>query len=375
VLDVLSGLDFMHSRRILPRDLKPENLLYKDKAPGAPLKLIDFGLALQIPFNGRATEVCGTTSYMAPEVLNANYAMECDVWSLGVITYFMLSGTLPFPGKSEDEKETRILRGEFSTEGKRWEHVSKDAIDFVTRLLVLHPKKRYTGKMAMQHPWITHRAAQSNAPLSEDVASSLKKYTDAHRFEKAVRHQMATTLTTAELHRLRNVFEKLDTDGTGSVSIRELQQVLQTDAAEDKAKATLAKLDLTAFDLDGNGLIDWQEFVAGAMDEHEVYNEVNLEQVFAKLDANKDGTLCQREVAAVLGDDHAFSRELLETISAQHGDAGAADISNLTMSLPDFKALMMKSSPTDGASPGGLKRKTRGRRQRSAGALHGEVKC
>jgi len=361
VLDALSGLDFMHARRILHRDLKPENLLYKDKGPGAPLKLIDFGLAIQLPQNGRATEVCGTTSYMSPEVLQGNYSMECDIWSLGVITYFMLSGTLPFPGKSDDEKEALIEKGAFSTEGRRWEGVSKNAVDFVRKMLVQNPKKRLTSKLAMSHPWITQRVAHSNAPLSEEVAGSLKKYTDANRFEKAIRHQMATTMTTSELHRLRNMFEKLDTEGTGSVAINELQQVLQTDAADDKAKATLAKLDLSAFDLDGNGQIDWQEFVAGAMTEHDLYNDENLDRVFAKLDVNSDGTLCQREVASLLGDDHAFTRELLQTVQQKREDS--SDATELHMTLDEFKALMMKSSTLEGGVS--KKTKTRGRKPRS----------
>ena len=123
VADVLSALSYIHGKRILHRDLKPENLLYKDKLPGSPLKLIDFGLAFYLPPNEKADEVCGTTSYMAPEVLNGNYSIECDVWSLGVITYFMLSGTLPFPGKNDDEKEERILRSGqtgIPMSGRRW---------------------------------------------------------------------------------------------------------------------------------------------------------------------------------------------------------------------------------------------------------------
>ena len=85
VMDVLSALNFLHSKRIIHRDLKPENLLYKDKAPGSPLKLIDFGLAIHVAPNQRETEVCGTTSYMAPEVLKGSYSMEADIWSLGAI--------------------------------------------------------------------------------------------------------------------------------------------------------------------------------------------------------------------------------------------------------------------------------------------------
>ena len=307
VLDVLNALDFIHARRIVHRDLKPENLLYKDKMPISPLKLIDFGLAIKLAPNEVATEVCGTTSYMSPEVLQGRYGVECDVWSLGVITYFMLSGTLPFPGKNDDEKEARIAVGSYPMDGKRWENVSEEAKEFVKLLLAKNPKSRLDCKKAKKHRWIMQRATLSDAPLSEDVAQSLKRYADAHRFEKMIRHQMATSLTSSELHRLRNIFEKLDIEGTGrcvallarrrpslslsllahplprslrhSVSIDMLMSELKKGGADAKVAETIGNIDLKSFDLDGDGQIDWQEFVAGAMDDHAVFNEDNLATV------------------------------------------------------------------------------------------------
>jgi len=145
-------------------------------------------------------------------------------------------------------------------------------LSFVGSLLRINPKDRPTAKQALEHPWITNRATLSDAPLSEEVANSLKKYADAHRFEKAIRYQMATHMTSAELHRLRNVFERLDTDGTGHVSIGALMETLKKDAADAKTAETLGKIDLANFDLDGDGQIDWQEFVAGAMTEHHYHN-------------------------------------------------------------------------------------------------------
>jgi serine/threonine protein kinase len=110
----------------------------------------------------KATEVCGTTSYMAPEVLHGNYGVECDVWSLGVICYFMLSGTLPFPGKNDDEKEQRILAGEYPTDGRHWAHVSKDGVNFVRAMLVANPKKR----LGTQQPRPRHHTTR--APHATD---------------------------------------------------------------------------------------------------------------------------------------------------------------------------------------------------------------
>ena len=277
VVDVLSALNFLHSKRIVHRDLKPENLLYKDRAPGAPLKLIDFGLALQLQAGEKASEVCGTTSYMAPEVLAGRYGTECDIWSLGVITYFMLSGGLPFPGRNDDEKEARILRGTFSfANNKVWQSLSKESKDFIKMLLTPNVGQRITGRKALQHAWITGRAKLSTTPSSLEVAKSLKKYADAHKFEKAVRHSMAMHLTSSELHKLRNTFEALDLDGTGTISIDKLKATLSD--AGPGAEA-LANLDLKDFDLDGDGEVDWREFVACVMDDHQLYDEANLEKV------------------------------------------------------------------------------------------------
>lgn len=254
----------------------------------------------------------------------------------------MLSGTLPFPGRNDDEKEDRILRSAqtgIPMSGKHWADVSKDAKDFVKAMLNSNPAKRLSGTKALKHPWITNRAQLSDAPLSESVAQSLKKYADANRFEKAIRHQMATHLTTAELHKLRNTFEKLDSDGTGNVSIDVLMKALKEDAADAKTAETLSQINLGNFDLDGDGQIDWQEFVAGCMQEHEIYNETNLEAVFRQADKDGNGTLCHKEVTAILGEDHEFSREVLEEVKKSRPSATPGEVH---MTLAEFKQMMLK---------------------------------
>jgi len=351
VVDVLSALNFLASKRILHRDLKPENLLYKDKSPGAPLKLIDFGLAMYLAKGQAATEVCGTTSYMAPEVLQGQYQFECDVWSLGVITYFLLCGSLPFPGNNDDEKENRILRsGEtgIPMSSKAWASVSPQAKDFVKQVLHANPRKRLSGKAALKHPWIAERGTLSEAPLSEEVASSLKKYAGSTRFAKAVRHQMATQLTSSELHYLRNVFERLDTDGTGTVSREEFMAAIKDEEQGGNVSIsnTLKEIDMDAFDLDGDGQIDWKEFVAGAINEHEVFNEESLYTVFQKADTDNNGTLSHSEIESYLGKDHELTRELMEEIKKSRG--ADVDIKDLKITLAEFNQLIKPSGTTEG---------------------------
>jgi len=353
--DIIAALRYIHAKRVIHRDLKPENVLYKDKEPGSPLKLIDFGLAIQLAPKSMEHEVCGTTSYMAPEVLKGEYATECDMWSLGVVVYFMLSGSLPFKGKNDVEKESKILKGDVFFNGPSWDRVSGDGKDFVQKLLVSDPRNRMTGKQALAHRWIKNLKALADTPLNEAVVKNLKQHAQQNRFQRAVRHKMAMHLTTDELHRLRNMFEGLDTDGTGTVSIEELSKVMTETATDDGAAQALKSVDLSAFDLDGDGEIDWKEFVAGCLQDHDVYNEDNLDKVFKELDTDKSGTLSISEIGSMLGNDHELKREIMTKLQEQRGGAPKED---LAMTLEEFKVLLQDKGEKkdDGRS------RTKGRR-------------
>ena len=102
-----TALYYLHSFGIAHRDLKPENILMENKSDTACCKIVDFGLSKIIGPNESSTDPFGTLSYVAPEVLMQKpYGKEVDIWSLGVITYLLLSKVLPF----DDEDEREIAR-------------------------------------------------------------------------------------------------------------------------------------------------------------------------------------------------------------------------------------------------------------------------
>jgi len=365
VQDIIAALRFIHTKRVVHRDLKPENVLYKDKEPGSPLKLIDFGLAIQLAPKAYETEVCGTTSYMAPEVIKGRYQTECDMWSLGVMVYFMLSGALPFKGRNDAEKEAKIQAGSFSFSAPAWGSVSDDGKDFVKQLLNQDPTKRLTGKQALGHPWISNRATRGESPINEQVVKQLKQHAQQTRFQRAMRHKMAMLLTSEELHRLRNMFEGLDSDGTGTVSIEELNKALKENAADEAASKAIASLDLSSFDLDGDGEIDWREFVGGCVQDHHMYNEENIERLFHQADTDQSGTLSLKEITNLLGDDnHELKRELaaaLDKARLEDNDPknDGKTIDEMNMTKEEFKAVLRDKNPGQG---GDARSRTKGRR-------------
>jgi calcium-dependent protein kinase len=175
------------------RDLKLENFVYRHP-DGDDLVLIDFGLSVRYT-NGNTTtdhmtDLVGSSYYIAPEVLKKNYGMECDMWSLGVIVYMLLSGTPPFRGKTERDIMASALRGVYSMDRAVWNLISRSAKDFVKRCLVKTVSKRMTAKQALEHHWLTEESENdsfsSRRPsfssvsdtqsLDGDMVANLKEY-------------------------------------------------------------------------------------------------------------------------------------------------------------------------------------------------------
>ena len=127
-----------------------------DDTPDADIRLLDFGLSKIIGPNEKCTEPYGTLSFVAPEVLRGKpYGKEVDLWSIGIITFLLLCGYLPFDDKhSEKEIARQTIFEPTPFEDKIWKKLSKEAKDFVDGLLQKEPTKRLTIEQAVEHPWI-----------------------------------------------------------------------------------------------------------------------------------------------------------------------------------------------------------------------------
>lgn len=102
------------------RDLKPENILLEDTYEYDKIKLIDFGESVKFEKGKPITDVVGTPYYIAPEVLKKSYDEKCDLWSIGVITYILLSGTPPFGGRNEKQIMQNVQIGKFNYDAPAW---------------------------------------------------------------------------------------------------------------------------------------------------------------------------------------------------------------------------------------------------------------
>eukprot|EP00794_Sanderia_malayensis_P019939 gene19939-21892_t len=175
-IKLVSVVHFIQDRGVVHRDLKPENLLFVDDGEDAELKLVDFGFA-RLKGSQPLQTPCFTLSYAAPEILkNATqevidgYDEACDIWSLGVILYTMLSGKVPFHSKttygpSAEAIARSIMDGSVSFDGEEWINVSASAKSFILGLLTVDPKRRLTLMEILAHDWLCGRVEVPTTPL------------------------------------------------------------------------------------------------------------------------------------------------------------------------------------------------------------------
>lgn len=193
VKQILEAVAYLHENGIVHRDLKPENLLYATPAPDAPLKIADFGLSKIVEHQVLMKTVCGTPGYCAPEILRGcAYGPEVDMWSVGIITYILLCGFEPFYDERGDQfMFRRILNCEYYFISPWWDEVSLNAKDLVRKLIVLDPKKRLTTFQALQHPWVTGKAA--NFIHMDTAQKKLLEFNARRKLKAAVKAVVASS--------------------------------------------------------------------------------------------------------------------------------------------------------------------------------------
>ncbi|XP_048086271.1 triple functional domain protein isoform X5 [Alosa alosa] len=153
--DILEALHYLHNCRIAHLDLKPENLLVDQCSSQPTVKLTDFGDAVQLNSAHYVHPLLGSPEFAAPElVLGEPAALASDLWSLGVVTYVVLSGASPFLDESVEETCLNICRLDFSFPEDYFQGVSQAARDFVCLLLRAEPCKRPPAAACLQDPWL-----------------------------------------------------------------------------------------------------------------------------------------------------------------------------------------------------------------------------
>ena len=350
VKQMLCAVRYLHSKGIIHRDLKLENFLFSSTAKDSELKMIDFGLSKHFRYGEVQHEAVGTPYTVAPEVIRGSYDERCDIWAIGVISFLLLSGEPPFGGCGGPEPlmvvRANILAATYAFEpAEVWDLVSAGARTFIDSLLVIDPKKRPTARAAQKLPWLTEWADRAKTEgdnvLNPNVVKALVNFKEFSDMRKLLCEVLSFTLLPEQIKDLRKEFEKMDTDGSGEISLAALKEVLVTNAGagslgalteeevEDIFNAMRVKKTETR--------IHWHEFIAAGLSQCQV-DDRNLRLAFGRLDSDHKGYVTLDDIMDLLGNDALYSEDMMREM---WGDSmKAVNCSHARITYEDFLLLM-----------------------------------
>ncbi|CAD8169533.1 unnamed protein product [Paramecium pentaurelia] len=206
---LIGALKYIHSHRVLHRDLKLGNLFINDKME---LKLGDFGLATKLDYDGqRRITICGTPNYIAPEILDdrMGHSYQADIWSVGVIIYTLLIGKPPFETSDVKTTYNKISQCQFNFPDHI--QISENAKNLISRILVLDPSKRLTLDEILSHPFMTSnpipKTTHISQLLSPPTAAWLSQYSQASMLNsKQLQPELISVKTTSQIPKMNNLF-------------------------------------------------------------------------------------------------------------------------------------------------------------------------
>ncbi|CAI0436412.1 unnamed protein product [Linum tenue] len=378
---IVNVVHICHFMGVMHRDLKPENFLLSSKDNNtALLKATDFGLSVfieegkifaliavlswikktidvyddrmgyEIASSIAADETClqcagkvyrdivGSAYYVAPEVLRRRYGKETDVWSAGVILYILLSGVPPFWAENEKGIFDAILQGDIDFESHPWPVISSGAKDLVQKMLTQDPKRRITAAQVLDHPWLKEGGEASDKPIDSAVLSRMKQFRAMNKLKKLALKVIAENLSKEEIQGLKSMFANIDTDNSGTITYEELKSGLAR--LGSKLTEVEVKQLMEAADVDGNGTIDYIEFITATMHRHRLERDEHLFKAFQYFDKDSSGFITKDELEMAMKDygiaDDATIREIIAEVDTDNDGR---------INYEEFCAMMRSGTP------------------------------
>lgn len=317
------GLKYLHERKIVHCDLKPDNFLFELPDRDVPIKIIDFGMSKYCKHKQFFHQLAGTSFYIAPEVLSGEYRESCDMWSFGVVLFVMIYGFPPFHGNTDDEIFKAVRKGFepreragygafFPADMKRSESVR----DLVSRLLTTDPAARLTAAEALQHPWLRGETATADGMLG-NIFQNMSQMASKAKLRRALLDSMTTKMHSTDIETVKKAFRSADKNGDGTLSVEEFQAALKSCGVDAKMDADAV---LKAVDVDGDGKISYNELLLATAHSKLLATEERMWREFCRLDINRDGKISAAEIEKALGPQHGRqAAEMIKEID-KNGD-------------------------------------------------------
>jgi calcium-dependent protein kinase len=250
----------------------------------------------------------------------------------------MLSGNPPFKGDNDEEIYQAVKEGKYNFDDEKWDEISGEAKDLIKNLLIKDMNKRYSAKKALSHPWITKHRRNKTLDKNKlnEVVVNLKNYSAKLKLQQLTLAYIVHNLTSKEdCDFLREVFIIFDESGDGKLTKDQLIKGLNIVLSEEESEKEVNRL-MNIIDVDGNGFIEYEEFLRAGLNKAKIITKENLETSFKLYDINKRGKINARELGMVLGqgDDNIKEEVWQELIDEADIDKDGE------INFNDFKTIM-----------------------------------
>ena len=321
---ILKAICYCHSNQIIHRDIKPENIMItkREKNGCLQVKLIDFGTAKIFEKGHQENRYVGSSYYMAPEVLKRKYDEKCDLWSIGVIFYILLTGRPPFDGNDDDEILKNVEKGVYDKTTYPYPSLSSLAKDLINKLLQYDPKKRISAEESLEHQWFKtaefkKKDKVNTIPheLAKQLISNMTKYKSNNMLKCAVIAYLVHHLTnTEECMEASKLFIKIDLNSDGKIEKHELIQGFEKywgmsgDEVKEKVDIIFANIDT-----DFNGFIEYEEFVRAAVNPSIFMSQNYLKFAFNYFDRDSSGDITFEEIKKRFSQNSNYNSEKMDS--------------------------------------------------------------
>ena len=309
IMKILHAIKYCHSFGVVHRDLKPENIVFElpnneeeddeEENENFNIKIIDFGLSALKNKTQKLHTILGTPYYMAPEVLKGDYNEKCDIWSIGAITYFLLTGREPFKGETSNQIFAKILYAEPDYSPERFGNTSQNAIDFIKKCFVKDPDNRINSSESLQHPWFEPVFKKMHAPefIDDNLIYNISNTKKFSQLKKLIMKYMVYNMGHTELSVYKKAFLAFDKSNSGVITPEELKnlfKIYHKPLTEEQIKNIMSVSD------DKNDFLTYNEFIICCLRIRDFISPLKLYDAFLYFDIDNNNIIDMNDIYLTL---------------------------------------------------------------------------
>ena len=324
---MIEALKFLHSNGIIHGNLRPEYFILPNSSRD------DGTMKITGVLRGLFHQDTPVLEFLAPESLSNKFTQSSDIWSCGVILYYLLTGTHPFKGTNPEETKAYIKRATPSFKASLWEGISPYSKILLKMIFAKDPKNRPTIDDILANNWVNGRVKflDLSIPLPAKTFKELKTYSSQQKLHQGLYLFLSKLVASnSEKDQALETFRQLDSDMSGKLSRTEILsafEYLHIELTEGELEGIIREIDVNM-----SGTVDYVEFLAAIITKRKSFSVEKLESIFRTFDTDNNGYITAAELKQVVGQGN-WSEVIAQVDSNEDGKIDIKEFKNLLMSM------------------------------------------